>query len=95
MTELFKEEFNIEEFAKEEVVSIQEEILPSSTVEDTSTVNINKDDIKMENTEIQGKLHVCQNYSLKSKYILISTLSCYFKGGSDFTVKFCLKQIIT
>jgi len=55
---------------KEEIVSINEEILPSSTVEDTCTVNLNKDDIKMENTDIQGKLHVCQNYSIKSKYIL-------------------------
>ncbi len=39
---------------KEEIVSINEEILPSSTVEDTCTVNLNKDDIKMENTEMQG-----------------------------------------
>ena len=55
MAEIFKEEFNIEEFEiKEEILSIKEEILPSSSVEDTSTVNLNKDDIKMENTEMQG-----------------------------------------
>jgi len=73
MAEIIKEELNIEEFEiKEEIVSTKEEILPSSTVEDTSTVNLNKDDIKMENSEIQGKLNVCHNYSLKSKYTLFS-----------------------
>ena len=57
MAEMSKEELNIEEFEiKEEIVSFKEEILPSSTVEDTCTVNINKDVIKMENTGIQGKI---------------------------------------
>ena len=57
MAEMSKEELNIEEFEiKEEIVSFKEEILPSSTVEDTCTVNINKDVIKMENTGIQGKV---------------------------------------
>ena len=47
---------NIEEFEiKEEIVSIKEEILPFSTVEDTFTVNLHKHDIKMEDTGIQGK----------------------------------------
>jgi hypothetical protein len=56
MAEMSKEELNIEEFKiKEEIVSFKEEILPSSTVEDTCTVNINKDVIKMENKGIQGK----------------------------------------
>ena len=65
-----KEELNIEEFKiKEEIVSFKEEILPSSTVQDTCTVNLKKH-IKMENSEIHGKLHVGHNYSLKSKYTL-------------------------
>jgi len=70
MAEMSKEELNIEEFKiKEEIVSFKEEILPSSTVEDTCTGNLKKHS-KMENTDIQGKLHVCHNYSLKSKYTL-------------------------
>ena len=41
MAEAIKEELNIEEFEiKEEIVSIKEEILPFSTVEDTFTVNL-------------------------------------------------------
>ena len=55
MAEIIKEELNIEEFEiKEEIVSFQEEILPSSTVDDTRTVNLHLDDMKMENTGIQG-----------------------------------------
>ena len=68
MAETIKKELNMEQFEiKEEIVSINEEILPSSTVKDTSTVNINKDDIKIENADIQGKLH---NYSIKCTWIL-------------------------
>ena len=56
MAKFIKEEINIEVFEiKEEIVSFQKEILPSSTVEDTCTVNLHKDDMKMENTGIQGK----------------------------------------
>ena len=56
MAKFIKEELNIKEFEiKEEIVSFQEEILPSSTLEDTCTVNLHKDDVKMENTGIQGK----------------------------------------
>ena len=56
MAEIIKEELNIEEFEiKEEIVSIKEEFLPSSTVENTCTFILHKDDIKMEDTEIQGK----------------------------------------
>ena len=52
MAEIVKEELNIENFEiKKEIVSIKEEILPSSIVEDTC-----KDDIKKENTRIQGEL---------------------------------------
>ena len=58
IAEIIKEEINIEEFEiKEEIVSIKEEILPSSTVEDTCTVNLHKDDKMMENTGIQGKIN--------------------------------------
>ena len=50
MAKFIKEELNIEVFEiKEEIVSFQEEILPSSTVEDTC-----KDDLKKANTGIQG-----------------------------------------
>ena len=63
MAEIIKEELDLEEFEiKEEIVFIREDILPSSIVEDTCTFNILKDDIKMEYTEIQGKL---ENFSYK------------------------------
>ena len=59
MAKFIKEELNIKEFeTKEEIVSFQEEILPSSTVEVTCTVNLHKDDVKMENTENQGNLTI-------------------------------------
>ena len=58
MAKYIKEELNIKEFEiKEEIVSFQEEILPSSTVEDTCTVNLHKDDMKMVNEGIQGKFN--------------------------------------
>ena len=58
MAEIIKEELKIEEFEiKEEIVSIKEEILPSSTVEAKCTVNLKKDGIKIENTGIQGKIN--------------------------------------
>ena len=58
MAETTMEELNIEEFEiKEEIVSFKEEILPSSTLETKFTVNLQKDDIKIENTGIQGKIN--------------------------------------
>ena len=46
MAEIIKEELNTDEFEiKEEIVSIKEEILPSSTIQNTCT----------ENTKIKGK----------------------------------------
>ena len=55
MAEIIKEELDLEEFEiKEEIVSIEEKILLSSTEEDTCTVNLHKDDIKIENAGIQG-----------------------------------------
>ena len=62
MEKVIKEELNIEEFEiKEEIVSFQEEILPSSTVGDTCTVNLYKDDKKMESEGIQGNLNNFHN----------------------------------
>jgi len=58
MAEIIKEELNIEKFEiKEEIVSFKEEILPFSTLEAKFTVNLHKDDIKIENTRIQGKIN--------------------------------------
>ena len=55
MAEIIKEELNIEEFEiKEEIVSFKKEILPSSTVEDTCTVYLHNDDIKMEHIGTKG-----------------------------------------
>ena len=44
-----------EELEIEEIVSIHEAILPSSTVEDTITIFIKEEDVKMDNEEIKGK----------------------------------------
>ena len=55
MTESVKEEPDIEEIDKKEEISIQEEILPSSTVEDTCTVYLQEEDVGMDATEIKGK----------------------------------------
>ena len=56
MAETTMEELNTEDFEiKEEIVSFKEEILPSSTLE--FTVNLHKDDIKIENIGIQGKIN--------------------------------------
>ena len=56
MAEIMKEEIDLEEFEiKEELISKNEEILPPSTVKDTCTVNLHKDVIKIDKTEIQGK----------------------------------------
>ena len=40
---------------KKEKISIQEEILSSSTVEDTCTVYLQEEDVGMDATEIKGK----------------------------------------
>ena len=67
MAETIEEELNLEEFEiKEEIISFKEEILPSSTVDDTCTVNLHKDDIKMASTGIQGKIN---NFTLSSANI--------------------------
>ena len=55
MTETVKEEPDIKEIDKNEEISIQKEILPSSTVEDTCTVYLQEEDVGMDATEIKGK----------------------------------------
>ena len=58
MAEIIKEELNMEDFEiKDETIFFKEEILPSSTEDNTCTVNLHKDVIKIENTGIQGKVH--------------------------------------
>ena len=54
MAENIKEDLKQLE-VKEEKVSIQEDTLPSSTVEDTCTVHKQEEDALMGNTEIQGQ----------------------------------------
>ena len=55
MAESVKEEPDIKEIDKKEEISIQEDILPSSTVEDTCTVYLQEEDVGMDATEIKGK----------------------------------------
>ena len=55
MTESMKEELNLNEIEIKEEISIQEEIRPSSTVEDTYTVYLQEEDVGMNATEIKGK----------------------------------------
>ena len=57
---------------KEETVSIQEEILPSSTVEDTCTVQ--EEDAQMEYKKIKSK-HLKPNFDLGSSHFLVSKQS--------------------
>ena len=54
MAENIKEDLKQLEDHKDKV-SIQEDTLPSSTVEDTCTVHKQEEDALMENTEIQGQ----------------------------------------
>ena len=82
MAEAIKEELNIEEFEiKEEIVSIKEEILPSSTV---YTVNLQKDDIKMENTEIQGNFIIECIMFLDKRKNLESGIDFFRKLNKNF-----------
>ena len=63
---------------KEETVSIQEEILPSSTVEDKCTVYKQEEDAKMEFKKIKGKhlklILICaiRKFSFKSIYFKLN-----------------------
>ena len=86
MAEAIEEELNIEEFEiKEEIVSIKEEILPFSTVKDTAcTVNLQKDDIKMENTEIQGNFIIECIMFLDKRKNLESGIDFFRKLNKNF-----------
>ena len=55
MAKSVKEEPDIKKIDKKEEISIQEDILPSSTVEDTCTVYLQEEDVGMDATEIKGK----------------------------------------
>ena len=57
---------------KEETVSIQEEILPSSTLEDTCTVQ--EEDAQMEYKKIKSK-HLKPNFDLGNSHFLVSKQS--------------------
>ena len=66
MAEAYKEEFEI----KEEKVSIKEEIHPSSTVEETCTVNLYKDEVKIEYIETHGKFNNFYFYKIMANVFL-------------------------
>ena len=53
MAESMKEELDIKEIDIKD--KIKEEICPFSTVEETCTVYVQEEDVKIENTEIKGK----------------------------------------
>ena len=53
MSEIIKEGLKMENIEIKE--EIQENILPSSTLEETCTVYIKKEDVKVEITETKGK----------------------------------------
>ena len=46
---------------KEEEVSIKEEICSSSSLEETCTWDVQEEDVKMENTDIKGKVKDLSN----------------------------------
>ena len=57
MAESIKEEMDIKKNdIKQEIFSPQDHILPSSTVEDTCTVYVKEEDVKIEITELKGKM---------------------------------------
>ena len=65
MADYMTEEMIMEEIEiKEEKVIIKEEICSSSSLEETCTWDVQEEDVKMENTEIKGKVK-----ELSNKYI--------------------------
>ena len=57
MADYMTEEMILEEIEiKEEEVIIKEEVCPSSSLEETCTWDMQEEDVKMENTEIKGKV---------------------------------------
>ena len=71
MAETIKEEISLEEFEmKEETVFKEEELLPSSTEEDTCSVYTQGDEIKKEKCELKEKVYI------KDEVITPSTDTC-------------------
>ena len=65
MAEKIKEELILDKIViKEEELIIEEEICSSSSLEETCTWDVQEEDVKMENTEIKGKVK-----DLSNKYI--------------------------
>lgn len=57
MAEKIKEELISDKIViKEEELIIKEEICSSSSLEETCTWDVQEEDVKMENTEIKGKI---------------------------------------
>ena len=57
MAEKIKEELISDKIViKEEELIIEEEICSSSSLEETCTWDVQEEDVKMENTEIKGKI---------------------------------------
>ena len=62
MGEKIKEELIMDKIViKEEELIIEEEICSSSSLEETCTWDVQEEDVKMENTEIKGKVKVLRN----------------------------------
>ena len=72
---------------KEETVSIQEEILPSSTVEDTCTVYKQEEDAQMEYKKIKSK-HLKPNFYLDIAFFSLKAITFNLTYGfyPDFIV---------
>ncbi len=68
---------------KEEIL---EEILPSSTVENTCSVYINEEDVKVEITETQGKINknifLLLSSMLSKNFFLLNFVFIYFQFHS-------------
>ena len=62
MAEKIKEELISDKIViKEEELIIEEEICSSSSLEETCTWDVQEEDVKMENTEIKGKVKDLSN----------------------------------
>ncbi|XP_023346866.1 uncharacterized protein LOC111715731 isoform X2 [Eurytemora carolleeae] len=68
MAEIMKKDIDLEEFEiKEELISKNEEILPSSIVKNTCTVNLYKNGVKIDKTEIQDVLNTVIQDTVENK----------------------------
>ena len=69
MAKTIKEDIKLEEFEMKEETVFKEELLPSSTVENTCTVYIHGEEIKVEECELKEEM-----VSIKEKVITPSTV---------------------